>query len=125
MVVETEIKTFLEWLLGDAWAQAALWQGGALLGVLVVVAGLAVALLATTKSRPQWLGNLTAGFLIFLLVIAGLAILAALPVGFGVLIGWTAPWEAVKSACFDAGSSLLAWSNWLLGVGNLSRPINI
>jgi len=115
MVVETEIKTFLEWLLGDAWAQAALWQGGALLGVLVVVAGLAVALLATTKSRPQWLGNLTAGFLIFLLVIAGLAILAALPVGFGVLIGWTAPWEAVKSACFDAGGSLLAWSNWLLG----------
>ena len=125
MVVETEIKTFLEWLLGDSWSQGALLQGGALVACLLVLAGAIGLFFVAVRHRPQWLGNFVGGAVVVSLIFMGLTILVAVPIALGAWMGWMAPWEALKPTAVGVGESLLASTRWLLGadwyLGSLYR----
>ncbi len=117
MVVETEIKSFLEWFLGESWSQGALWHSGALVACLLGLAAVFILFCAVARFRPQWVGNFAGGAVVTLLALLGIVILVAAPVGLGVLIGWTAPWEAIKPIIGRAGGGFMAWCNWALGGG--------
>jgi len=117
MIIETEIKTFLEWLLGDGWSQGALFGTGPLIACVVVL-GAAIALFfAAARARPERLARCTSGALLVLLVLAALGVLLAVPVGLSVLVGWTGLWEALQNFGRDLGERWLAHSQWLLGGG--------
>jgi len=115
MVVETELKTFLEWLLGEGWWHGALFHTGPLIALLVVLSAALVLLFMAARRRPEWLARGTSGAVVTILVLAALGVLVAIPVGLLVWFGSTGLWETLREFGKDLGARWLAHSQWLLG----------
>jgi len=115
MVVETEIKTFLEWLLGEGWWHGGLWGTAPLIGLLVVLSAALVLFFTAARRRPDWLARFAGGTVVAILGLAAVGVVAAVPFGFLAWLGSPDTWEGIREYGQGLSERWLAHSQWLLG----------